>query len=80
MTRTLRVVLLILWFELGIVLILLPWSEIWGVNYFVYRYSAFALFIQNPFLRGAISGLGIMNVLCAVQSFRQRTTPVAART
>jgi len=71
--------LLILWFELGIVLILLPWSEIWGVNYFVYRYSAFALFIQNPFVRGAISGLGIINVLCAVQSFRQRTTPVAAR-
>jgi hypothetical protein len=79
MTRTLRIALLLLWFELGIILILLPWTEWWAVNYFL-RYNLFAMFIQNPFIRGAISGLGVMNVLLAVQSFRTRTLPVAART
>jgi hypothetical protein len=38
------------------------------------------MLIQNPYVRGAISGLGIVNVLLAVQSFRNRTLPVAART
>lgn len=79
MTRTLRIALLLLWFELGIILILLPWTEWWAVNYFL-RYNTFAMLIQNPFIRGAISGLGVMNVLLAVQSFRTRTLPVAART
>jgi hypothetical protein len=78
MTRTLRIALLLLWFELGIVVILLPWTEWWNVNYFL-RFGAFAMLIQNPFIRGAISGLGVMNVLLAVQSFRNRTLPVAAR-
>lgn len=78
MTRTLRIALLLLWFELGIVVILLPWTEWWNVNYFL-RFGTFAMLIQNPFIRGAISGLGVMNVLLAVQSFRSRTLPVAAR-
>jgi hypothetical protein len=79
MTRVLRIALLLLWVELGIVLILLPWTEIWSANYFL-RYGTFAMLIQNPFVRGAISGLGVINVLLAVQGFRQRTLPVAART
>jgi hypothetical protein len=79
MTRTLRIALLLLWVELGILLILLPWSDWWNVNYFL-RFGGFATLIQNPFVRGAISGLGVINVLLAVQSFRTRTLPVAART
>jgi hypothetical protein len=79
MTRTLRIALLLLWVELGILLILLPWSDWWNVNYFL-RFGGFATLIQNAYVRGAISGLGIVNVLLAVQSFRNRTLPVAART
>ncbi len=79
MNRTLRIALLLLWVELGILVVLLPWSDWWNVNYFL-RYGAFAMLIQNPFVRGAISGLGVINVLLAVQGFRQRTLPVAART
>lgn len=79
MTRTLRIALLLLWVELGILLILLPWSDWWNVNYFL-RYSGFSMLIQNAYVRGAISGLGIINVLLAIQSFRNRTLPVAART
>jgi hypothetical protein len=79
MTRTLRIALLLLWVELGILLILLPWSDWWNVNYFL-RFSGFAALIQNPFVRGAISGLGVINLLLAVLSARNRTLPVAART
>ncbi len=35
MTRLFRVVWLLVWLELGLVLILVPWSGIWEQNYFV---------------------------------------------
>jgi hypothetical protein len=79
MTRLLRIVLLLLWLELGIMLILVPWSEIWDANYFLYQYPALGLLIQNSYLRGAISGLGIMNVLFALEAFR-RGTPTGTST
>jgi hypothetical protein len=79
-TRLLRVVLLLIWLELGLVLILVPWSEFWDINYFLYQYPALGLFVKNPYLRGAISGLGVMNVFLALEAFRRRTSAVASRT
>jgi hypothetical protein len=78
--RLLRVVLLLIWLELGLVLILVPWSEVWDVNYFLYQYPSLGLFVKNPYLRGAISGLGVMNVFLALEAFRRRTSAVASRT
>lgn len=78
MSRIVRVVLLIIWLELGLVLVLVPWSEIWEVNYFLYQYPALGLIANNSYLRGAISGLGLVNVLLALEAFRRRTSSVAA--
>ncbi|HYL67918.1 MAG TPA: hypothetical protein VEX69_02035 [Candidatus Limnocylindria bacterium] len=79
-TRLLRVVLLLIWLEMGLGLILVPWSEFWDVNYFLYQYPSLALFVKNPYLRGAISGLGVMNVFLALEAFRRRTSALASRT
>jgi len=79
LNRILRAVLLLLWLELGLVLLLLPWSEIWELNYFLYQYPALGFFVKNPFLRGAVSGLGVMNVFLALDSFRRRTPAVVTR-
>jgi hypothetical protein len=78
--RILRVILLLCWLELGLMLILMPWSDVWDVNYFLYQYPALALFVKNPYLRGMISGLGIMNVLFTLEAFRRRTSTVVTRT
>jgi hypothetical protein len=78
--RILRVILLLLWLELGLLLILMPWSEVWDVNYFMYQYPGLALFVMNPYLRGMISGLGVLNVLFALEAFRRRTATVVTRT
>jgi hypothetical protein len=80
MTRLLRVVLLLLWLELGLMLILVPWSDMWDVNYFLYQYPALGLIMKNPYLRGAVSGLGLVNVLFALEAFRRRTSTVVTRT
>jgi hypothetical protein len=50
------------------------------MNYFLFQYPALGFFFKNPFLRGAVSGLGVMNVLMALESFRRRTPAVVTRT
>jgi hypothetical protein len=80
LNRLLHVVLLLIWLELGLVLILIPWSEIWDVNYFLFQYPALGLVLKNSYLRGAVSGLGLINVYLALEAFRRGTSPVASRT
>jgi len=80
LNRLLRVVVLLMWLEVGLVLILVPWSEVWEANYFLYQYPALGFFVKNAYVRGAISGLGIMNVFLALEAFRRRTSAVASRT
>jgi hypothetical protein len=80
MSRIVRVTLLLLWLAFGLALILVPWSDIWEANYFLYQYPALGVFLKNPFLRGAISGLGFMNVLLSLEAFRHRTPSAARRT
>jgi hypothetical protein len=77
--RTARIVMLIFWLELGLLLILVPWSDVWEANYFLYKYPAWGFFVNNTFLRGAISGLGLLNIFLALGAFRRRTSTVAIR-
>ena len=41
---------------------------------------ALGFLIKNAFFRGAVSGLGVMNVLLALESFRRRTVAAVSRT
>lgn len=79
LVRFLRVVMLVIWLELGMVLILVPWSEVWEANYFLYQYPALGWFVKSPFLRGAISGLGFLNVLLSIGAFRRSSPVVQSR-
>ena len=44
-------------------LIVLPWSAFWEGNYFVQTLPALQPIVTNDFVRGAISGLGIVNLI-----------------
>jgi hypothetical protein len=44
----------------------LPWSQFWERNYFVQAWPVLRPFITNAFVRGAVTGLGIVNVLAGV--------------
>jgi hypothetical protein len=79
MKRLMRFVVLLFWLELGLALIVVPWLDLWDTNYFLFQYPALALVLKNPFLRGAISGLGVINVILSIEAFRHRTTTVASR-
>ena len=48
--------------ELGLFLLVLPWTSPWEYNYFLQRFPGVATWLLNFFLRGAISGLGLIDI------------------
>lgn len=48
--------------EVGLLLVVLPWSGFWERNYFAHAWPAFGVIVRNNFVRGAISGLGLVNL------------------
>jgi hypothetical protein len=52
--------------EVGVVLVLLPWSSFWDRNYFLTLTPRASIFFTSAYLRGAVSGLGLINVWIAL--------------
>jgi hypothetical protein len=52
--------------EVGLLLIVLPWSTFWERNYFAYVWPALRSLMTNNYVRGAISGLGVLNLLAGL--------------
>jgi hypothetical protein len=48
--------------EVGLLLVLVPWSGFWDHNYFLGEVPRLQAFLSNHFVRGAVSGLGIVNL------------------
>jgi hypothetical protein len=57
-----RLLLVAFFLEIGFVLIVVPWSAFWDRNYFAELVPSLHPFITNNFVRGAISGLGLIDV------------------
>ena len=49
-------------FELGVFLLIYPWASEWNVNYFAFLPVWARGIWASPYFRGAISGLGILNI------------------
>ncbi len=65
-------------FVVGVFLLFLPWKDLWDNNYFVYRYPGLRPILGNPFLKGAVLGLGIVNIVIGCQELailRKRFRP-----
>ena len=60
---------------MGLLLLVLPWSAFWETNYFA-AWPPVRLIVTNNFVRGAVSGLGIVNL---VVGFAELTVVLSAR-
>ncbi len=49
--------------EVGLLLIVLPWSAFWERNYFVYTWPALEPLFTSPYFRGGVSGVGLLNLV-----------------
>ncbi len=52
--------------EVGLILILVPWSGFWERNYFTQIAPAADSFLRSPVVRGAVSGLGVVNIIAGI--------------
>lgn len=57
-----RLVFVAFFLEVGLLLIVLPWSSFWEHNYFVLEWPVLEPLITNNFVRGAVTGLGLVNL------------------
>jgi hypothetical protein len=50
----------------GVVLVVAPWTMLWDGNYLLQPLPLFRSLLLSPFARGAVSGLGVINILLAI--------------
>jgi hypothetical protein len=59
--------------EIGLFLLVFPWTESWDNNYFANSIARVREYWDNMYLRGAVSGLGLVNLyICVAEAFRLR--------
>jgi hypothetical protein len=52
--------------EAGLVLVLAPWSGFWDHNRFIVTSPALRGWFHNSFVRGAVSGIGVLTVFAGL--------------
>jgi hypothetical protein len=70
------------WLAAGSFLMLFPWQSKWENNYLLYRYSSLRPVMSNPFVKGAVLGLGLVNLLIGFQEiahFRKNSRDFLSR-
>lgn len=60
--RLFVIVYVVLCIELGLVLVMLPWTSWWDVNRLLAHWPAVRHVLQHGFVRGAVSGLGFLDL------------------
>ena len=63
--RLLRVCFAIFTFEIGLFLAVFPWIDIWSLNYFPGWIPGLENIWDDPYFRGAVTGLGLVNIYLA---------------
>jgi hypothetical protein len=60
----------------GLLLLVLPWSAFWEHNYFASLWPSLKPLLTNNFMRGAVTGLGLVNLFAG---FADLATVFASR-
>jgi hypothetical protein len=76
MNRVLRAMMVVLLFEMGALLLYLPWSMLWEQNYFLHQLPGLASIVLHPSFRGIVSGIGVLDIFVAFGFFNSGRAPV----
>ncbi|MEP7339233.1 MAG: hypothetical protein ABI977_15970 [Acidobacteriota bacterium] len=66
------IVYILISFEIGLLLIIIPWKPYWDDNFFLYFITGklhaawMATFLKHKLVRGAVSGIGVLNILAGL--------------
>jgi hypothetical protein len=75
MNRVLRAILVVLCFEMGALLLYLPWTAFWEQNYFLIHFPTLMPLLLHPSFRGMVSGLGVLDIILAIGMITSRPGP-----
>ncbi|MEP7354328.1 MAG: hypothetical protein ABI824_13965 [Acidobacteriota bacterium] len=56
-------------FEVGLFLLIFPWRDNWTFNYFQDVHPLLTDAWDDPYFKGGISGLGLVNIVFAIKEF-----------
>jgi hypothetical protein len=74
-----RLLIVALFLEIGLALLVLPWTSYWERNAFGEWMPPLRALITNDFVRGGVSGLGLLNIAAGavelVSMFMSRDLP-----
>jgi hypothetical protein len=66
MNRMFSAMLVVVLCIMGAILFYLPWTSIWEKNYFLSHFPSLMRILLHPAFRGAVSGLGVLDIFLAV--------------
>lgn len=56
--------------EAGVFFTVVPWTRVWTLNPVLHHSIAVAVLADNPFVRGFISGFGVIHLILGVRDIR----------
>ncbi len=60
------VIKVVFYIELGMLLAILPWTRVWTDNSLILSYPNFRAFLQQNFVRGTVTGIGLVDIWIGV--------------
>jgi hypothetical protein len=67
--RVLRYCFALFTMEVGLFLLIFPWTDTWYFNYLQDSNALFRTIWEDPYFRGGISGLGVVNIYLSIVEF-----------
>ena len=64
--RLAMVIEVMVWIELGMILVFVPWKRAWTDNSFVLNFPQLREFLGMNFVRGAVTGIGLLDIWMAI--------------
>jgi len=55
----------------GIILVVVPWTGLWDANYLLQPYPSVRALLLSGYMRGTVSGLGLVNIVLALDEAHQ---------
>jgi hypothetical protein len=53
--------------EAGLFFLVVPWTRLWTLNPLLHSSAAMTLLAANPFVRGFVSGFGLVHLLIGIK-------------
>jgi hypothetical protein len=70
MNRLLSIAAIFFCFDIGLFLVIIPWSELWEGNYLLYYIPNFRHVILHDFFRAGVTTLGGVDILIGISELR----------